>query len=227
MPSILDTTNLTTIRSVLGVTNPPTDQELIGFINTLSTFLIELGLSPFLTGLEDITEVLETADYCLETSYPIYSIQSVKRWKNAVLGSEEFDSNSQWTRYGTKVWFNCQTSDCGNYFVNDCGEVFELASSCYNTMSYQIQYKTGYNSSQDIYLNNIVKLIYQRYKLTGLVQPTVSCHTNIKSKQIDDVKLEYFSNDSAWDIQRNVLQKLVGQFLKPLLPKPTSNFVIC
>jgi hypothetical protein len=227
MPSILDTNNLTTIRSVLGVTNPPTDQELIGFINTLSTFLIELGLSPFLNGLEDITEVLETADYCLETSYPIYSIQSVKRWKNAVLGSEEFDSNSQWTRYGTKVWFNCQTSDCGNYFVNDCGEVFELASSCYNTMSYQIQYKTGYDSSQDVYLNNIVKLIYQRYGLTGLTPPTQSCHTNVKKKRVDDVELEYFTNDTAWDIQRNVLQKLVSQFLKPLLPKPSSNFVIC
>jgi hypothetical protein len=225
MPSILDTTNLTTIRSVLGVTNPPTDQELIDFINLISTFLIELGLSPFLTGLEDITEVIETSDYKLDTSYPIYSVEYIKRWKNGILGMQEFDSNSQWTLYGKQIWFNCNNTNC-NQYITECGDIIQL-KECYDYKSYQIKYKTGYDSSQDVYLNNIVKLIYQRYKLTGLVQPNASCQTNVKSKQIDDVKLEYFSNDTAWDIQRNVLQKLVGQFLKPLLPKPISNFVIC
>ena len=212
MSSILDTTNLTAIKSLLGITTTvPSDLEIISFINQVSKILTQFGVSPFLTSEQTLTESSQIPEF-IQVGFSINSIISLTQTIDGITTPVDL-SKTKFIKYGKFVYFcESQSSSC-------CNTTCPPKIPC--NVSYEITYKTGYQVNWDLYLNQIVKILYNNFGIDGLTSVT-KCDPTVNSISEDDTSISYYNPNEIAQINTQLQIKiydLIYPFLSALLPK--------
>lgn len=212
MSSILDTTNLTAIKSLLGITTTvPSDLEIISFINQVSNTLTQFGLSPFLTGEQTLTESSQIPEF-IQVAFPINSITSITQTIDGATTPVDL-SKIKLIKYGKFVYFcESDSSSC-------CNTTYPPKTLC--NVNYEITYKTGYQANWDVYLNQIVKILYNNFGVDELIS-VAKCDPTVSSIREDDTSITYFNPTEIANLnaQKQIkIYELIAPFLSALLPK--------